>query len=196
MQKKTFLTFFVAGGAVLLALTSPTLLHAFAADAFTHALAQANTSHGYQLTVPFPGQSNKVSGPRDYILNLYNFGLYAGGILAVLMIVIGGIQWTVSEVVTKKEDAMDRIRNALLGLALLLGAFVILQLINPVFNNLPEPGVGSLPPPGNYDNYNPGLCGNHVLDQNEACDLSAPGGSFCNGLICGSDCRCHYTAGH
>src|SRR5258705_5552794 len=101
----------------------------------------------YTLTVPF-GNTTTVSGLGDYLKAIYTFGIGAGGVLAVAMIVYGGIKYTISEAIPSKEDAIDIIRNALIGLGLLLAALVILQLINPAieFRDPALPPLSTPPP--------------------------------------------------
>lgn len=52
-------------------------------------------------------------------------------IAAVIMITMGGIQYMTTELISSKEEGKDRIKNALLGLLLLLGSYTILFTINP-----------------------------------------------------------------
>ncbi|MEI6553395.1 MAG: hypothetical protein WCO09_02405, partial [bacterium] len=63
-------------------------------------------------------------------------------ILAMIMIVMGGIQYMTSELVSSKQAAKESIMNAILGLLLALGAFAILNTINPDLLNV---GLGNLP---------------------------------------------------
>ena len=145
-------------------------------------------AEGYTLTVPFPGQPDVIEGPAGYIKMIYDFAIVAGGILAIAMIVYGGIRYTVSEVVPSKEEAKDIIRSALLGLALLLAAFLIVRLINPQLGNLDqEPGLPPLSPP------RVPVCGDGRIDTGEECDISS---LQCGSGIkyCGTDCRCHVGA--
>ena len=52
-------------------------------------------------------------------------------VLAVIMIVIGGIQYMGSEAYSTKGAAKERMKNAILGLLLALAAALILITINP-----------------------------------------------------------------
>ena len=52
-------------------------------------------------------------------------------VLAVVMIVMGGIEYMTSELIGNKEAGKDKIRNAIFGLLLALGAWTILNQINP-----------------------------------------------------------------
>ena len=52
-------------------------------------------------------------------------------VMAVVMIVIGGIEYMTSELPGNKEHGKERIRNAILGLLIALGAWALLYTINP-----------------------------------------------------------------
>jgi len=102
------------------------------------------------LVVPFgasaqfsiPGGSDEIN---VYISKLYTFGFGIGGILAVLMIVIGGIYYSVSGAVDKKSEGKEMITSALLGLLILFGSYLILQTVNPVLTELRNPTVPDIP---------------------------------------------------
>ncbi len=83
--------------------------------------------------------------------NLFSALLGIGAMLAVVMLVYGGIQYMTSDQVFSKEDARARIKNAVLGLLLLFGSVLILEQINPdllKFNlNLRPAGVPELVQP-------------------------------------------------
>lgn len=64
-----------------------------------------------------------VNGIMPYI-----FGLAA--VVAVVQLVIGGMQYSLSEGLTSKEDAKDRIWAAIWGLLLALLSWLILNTIN------------------------------------------------------------------
>ncbi|PIR88977.1 MAG: hypothetical protein COU07_03755 [Candidatus Harrisonbacteria bacterium CG10_big_fil_rev_8_21_14_0_10_40_38] len=97
---------------------------------------------GYKLTVPIPGGTSEPTSIGDYLYTIFRFALYAGGILAIFMIVIGGIQYTISRGNPSKiEESADRIKSAILGLILLLSASAILFFINPQLILLNVPGV-------------------------------------------------------
>ena len=57
-------------------------------------------------------------------------------VLAVVMIVVGGIEYSTSELISSKEAGIEKIKGALLGLLLALGAFILLRTINPDLLNL------------------------------------------------------------
>jgi soluble lytic murein transglycosylase-like protein len=66
-----------------------------------------------------------------YVQSIINFGFAIIGILALFMLIIGAYQYLMAAGSGKAEDAKDTITSALLGLALGLTAWVILNKINP-----------------------------------------------------------------
>jgi hypothetical protein len=97
---------------------------------FAHA-----TEIQYNLLAPLPGGSNQVSGDQafsTYARQAFAVALSAAAILALLMLVVGGIQYLGSaESPSRLSDAKDRIWNALIGLVLAVAAWLILNTINP-----------------------------------------------------------------
>ena len=98
------------------------------------------------LTYPtFPGapdinqsENQSLSG---IVAWLYTLIVGISGLAAFVMIVWGGVQYMTSTGdPTKTSDAKDKIKNALLGLLLVLASFLILQVINPELTILREPG--------------------------------------------------------
>jgi len=85
------------------------------------------------------------SSIAQYLVNIYRFGLGIAGILAVGMIVTGAIYMTVSSSsVDKKSEGRDMITNALIGVALLFGSYILLNTINPELITLKDPAVKML----------------------------------------------------
>ena len=67
-----------------------------------------------------------------YLSNIYVLGIGLAGVLAVLMVVVGGIQYIGSGMSPSgKSDAKDRITNAIMGLLLALLSWLILNTIDP-----------------------------------------------------------------
>jgi hypothetical protein len=77
------------------------------------------------------GLSEDGSDFNTYINRLYYLAIGLAALLAVIKIVIAGVKWTLSDVVTDKSSAKEDIRGALTGLVLILGAVLILNTINP-----------------------------------------------------------------
>lgn len=97
-----------------------------------------NTAFAYTLLQALPGNKTEVSGLSDYLSWLFTFALAAAAFLAVLQIVIGGLQIIsggASE--TARSNAKKRIQDALWGLLLAFSAVLILETISPgQFTNL------------------------------------------------------------
>jgi len=91
------------------------------------------SASGYAVLESIPGIAKDSSpGLYTYLKAVFLTGIGLAGVLAVLMIVIGGIQYIGSGMSPSgKEDAKDRITSAILGLLLALGAYLILNTINP-----------------------------------------------------------------
>jgi len=76
------------------------------------------------------------TGIVQYIIRLYQFGIGIVGIIAVGMIVAGGIYISTSGAVDKRSEGKDMITSAILGIVLLFGSYIILRTINPDLVNL------------------------------------------------------------
>jgi hypothetical protein len=86
-----------------------------------------------------------------YVEYLFYFLVWGSGILALLALIYGGFKYiTALGNPDKLRDAKDRIISALLGLAIVVGSYLILWQINPQFLtfNLPplKPMINSISP--------------------------------------------------
>lgn len=112
---------------VMLFSVVPTSLSVFAADA-----------PGYVPLVSIPALNNQdgsvnISG---YIPGAVRLAIKIAGALAVIMIVIGGVQYASTDAINGKSEGKERIQNAIYGLLLAIGAFFILNSVNPETLNL------------------------------------------------------------
>ncbi len=82
------------------------------------------------------GTSGGISG---LVNNFYGIALGLAGASALGVLIYGAILWTLSGAVTSKQDALEWIWGAIWGLVLLLGAYLILNTINPDLVSLQEP---------------------------------------------------------
>lgn len=96
----------------------------------------------YTLNVPI-GSISSVDNLPAYINGIYTWLLPAAALIAVVMMMLGGLQYVMSrgkeKYITKGKD---RITNAITGLVILLSIFVILNIIDPrltVLNSLKLP---------------------------------------------------------
>lgn len=72
----------------------------------------------------------------------YYFIVGIAGLAAFTMLVWGGVQWLTSAGNPSKiTSAKDRLTSALLGLLIILGSWLILQVINPDLTTLTLPGL-------------------------------------------------------
>ncbi len=68
----------------------------------------------------------------DYVKYIFNFAIIIGGLIALVMIILGGTRYMASAGnPSLMADARDQIFSAIIGLFLLLGSYLILTTINP-----------------------------------------------------------------
>jgi hypothetical protein len=146
----SFLVFFTTVLSLFILLSPLTILAAdpvvTTLDGGTSATADSGCSWSsgsgkgkYCLLAPISGFEGVSDGKLDiagggievYLQNLYKFGVYIAIGLAVMMIVIGGMQYVSTDAITGKDDGKKRITSALQGLILALMAYLILQVVNP-----------------------------------------------------------------
>src|SRR3989338_1304828 len=121
---------------------------------------------GAQVTVTvnadIPGVTGGATGGTgicDTVFGFYNFALAFGGVLALGAITYGGVKYTMAAGnPSGQSEGKAWVRDALLGLLLLAGAYLILNIINPDLTKCglpptldrlsaaPPPTVGGLPP--------------------------------------------------
>lgn len=120
----------------------------------------------YEPLAPLPfeglngGQALSLGG---YLASIFKTAIVVTAILAVLMIVFHGIAHATTAAIDKKSDHREGVWNALLGLVLALGSWLLLNTINPELASelsigIPEvsldgyeysaPGVASIPAGG------------------------------------------------
>lgn len=94
----------------------------------------------YTVLAPLPGTTECANDKlgadckttlERYLPGLFNLLIGIAAVFAVLMIVLGGIQYMSSDALQGKEDGKARIWNAVKGLVLVIGAWLILTTINP-----------------------------------------------------------------
>ncbi len=92
-----------------------------------------------KTSVSFGGRSD-FENMGDFIQYGYRYGIIFAGILAILMIVVAGFQWTASGGNSSTiESAKKKISGALTGLILAASSYLILNTINPSTVNLRLP---------------------------------------------------------
>jgi|SRR3989344_4132882 len=116
------------------------ILSAFVSLGVVHA-------QGYAITTKLPGTvgmevGTEVKGNisiQKYIQQFFIFSLVVVGVAALAMIVYQGLKYTLSAGnASVQSDARDGIWQAIMGLILLLAAYLILFTINPKLVSLGE----------------------------------------------------------
>lgn len=99
----------------------------------------------YAVLAPLPGttqacqvrNSQGVLVPAEctdltrYLPNAFNLAIGIAVALAFIAITIGGVMYATSDALSNKSAGKEAIENALWGLLLVIGAYLILQTINP-----------------------------------------------------------------
>lgn len=80
---------------------------------------------------PLPGQQKGPLNFATYVGNAFKVFIVLGSMIAVGVLVFGGISYMVSEVVPHKDWARQKIQQAVWALLLLLSSYLILSTINP-----------------------------------------------------------------
>jgi hypothetical protein len=95
-------------------------------------LTQAAGPFDYIPMENIPGFEGQATDFYQYISSVYKFGIWAIGIAALLMISIGGYMYITSAGNNSSmEKAKGVITDAIVGLVLALGAYLLLYVINP-----------------------------------------------------------------
>jgi hypothetical protein len=103
-------------------------------------LTCTNGTCTYTPLEPLPtGLANKDAQNGNnfpaFLSGMFRLLISFGGLFAVVMLVIAGIGYMVSESAPDISKAKDRAKNALWGILLLTGSYIILNTINPQLIN-------------------------------------------------------------
>ncbi len=97
---------------------------------------------GQTVTAVKFGGETKFANIGVFIQFMYRYGVVFAGILAVIIIIVAGLQWTASGGNSSTIDsAKKRIAGAVTGLVLASASFIILNAINPSTLNLRLPQI-------------------------------------------------------
>lgn len=96
-------------------------------------------------TLPGSNSSNG-SSPAGWVANFYNFALLISGVLAFGAVVYGGVLYLTSAGNPSRQgEGKEWIESALIGILLLAGAYLILQIVNPAIVNINNALPSNLP---------------------------------------------------
>lgn len=112
----------------------------------TSTATPSSTTPSFTISYPDFANPNVTQDPASFVQNLYTYALGISGVLAVIMIVYGGVKYVVSAGnASALSDALDIIKNAVWGIVLLAGAYLILNTINPEITALKNPVLDPIP---------------------------------------------------
>lgn len=107
-----------------------------------------STDTTYKPLASLPGLEEPIDTATDcafgkYLNIMIKLIIGLAAVMAMVMIVMGGIEYMTSELISGKEAGKETVQHALLGLVLALSAYLILNTINPkllnaCLNNIPE----------------------------------------------------------
>lgn len=114
------------------------------APAYVLAEDPAPTSPNYVLLTPLPCEKgtencptgeltsfNPEQGLSSYLNLMIRIFIGICAVLAMIMIVLGGLEYMTSELVSSKESGKHKITGAVFGLIIALGSYALLNTINP-----------------------------------------------------------------
>ncbi len=154
-------------GALIFTLLTPFALSAQIFNSSNSTLPQAqqnasNSSATQNTTAPKPDATQKTTAPSpnksytsltdipgltqdgtnanmvDTLRFIFRWGIAIAVLLAILMTIIGGIQYMTTDAMFAKEEGKQKIQSAVMGLLLALSAWIILYTINPRILEKPE----------------------------------------------------------
>lgn len=94
----------------------------------------AQNTQNYTVLQPLPGIGDTGGGQitlAQYLPAAFNLTVGIAIALAFIFITIGGITYATSDSLMGKQDGRNYIQNAVVGLLLVIGSYVILYTINP-----------------------------------------------------------------
>ena len=102
-----------------------------------------NYAINYIPMVDLPGVtvSNGTTSFASYASALYVEYILVAARLAVILLVLAGAKYMMTDVVSGKGQAVEDIKGSLLGLLIIIAAFVILNTINPNLNKISIVGI-------------------------------------------------------
>lgn len=102
--------------------------------------AQHVFAQGFVPLAEIPGLTDPTTantpGFANFFNNLYKYLVGLAAILAVIMIIWGGLEYSTQDSISKKSDGKERIYQALFGLVLVLSPVLVFSIINPNILNL------------------------------------------------------------
>lgn len=148
-------------------------------------------AQGYTPLTPLPGTYEVDStGKETTNISLYLSGslkllIALGAALAVLYAIIGGVKYVAASInPSAKADAIEDVQHALIGLAIILTAYLLLNSINPnlVRFDFLLPPVGTTPLQ-QYQQLGGGSISSSCPNPNDASSACCPSGVQCTACL-------------
>ena len=128
-----------------------------------------------------------------YLVGLYNFLLSIVGIVAVMMLIIGGMRYiTAAGNSAAISDAKDIIQNAIFGLLLAILSWVFIATINPDVLYIKQPGSSFITTSVHgacYKDFDPGTGNCVCIDGNPPTSPPALPGPYADSTACDDACK-------
>jgi hypothetical protein len=90
---------------------------------------------GFTPLIGIPG-IQETGDINSYVNALYGLAISIAALIAVVKIVIAGAKYMMDDIVTRKSEAKEDIKNSLIGLLIIIGAWIILATVNSDLTNL------------------------------------------------------------
>lgn len=147
-------------------------------------------AQNYTPLAPLPGTFTGAEGAETTNISLYLSGaikllIALGAALAVLFAIIGGVKYVAASInPSAKSDAIEDVQRALIGLAIILTSYLLLNSINPnlVRFDFLLPPVGTSPLQ-QYQALGGGSISSSCPNPNDASSACCPSGVNCSACL-------------
>ena len=95
------------------------------------------SAEGYVNLVGIPGLDVNQQDFQEVLNTVFRIAIIAAALIAVIKLILAGVKYVMSGLVSDKNDAKADIQSALIGLLIILSAVLLLRTINPDIVNLP-----------------------------------------------------------
>jgi hypothetical protein len=87
------------------------------------------------------GDVGTVQGLSQYVKLAYNYAIGIVSFIAIIAIMIGGVKWLTAGTGGGAKQGQEAIVNAVSGLFLIMGSYLLLQTVNPALTELKLPEI-------------------------------------------------------
>jgi len=140
----------------------------------------------------FDSSDKSTGNIARYVRAIYKYAIGIVGILAAVILMIGGVMWIVAGgSATAIGEAKSWIGASLTGLVIALASYLILATINPALVNFKTTGIKTVEESKIGRCLTPALPGPYICEDNfteEQCTKNNPGSKWQSGAICPTPC--------